>query len=216
MTRHDILRILAGAAFATAAQAADKYPSFQALAAAEKEGIDFRITMADRKSPIAVLAIHGGSIEPGSDPLARAIAKDDWSLYVFESLKPGRDDSLHITSTRFDEPQAVALVGRSATCVSVHGSKGEQDGICLGGSNEKLRRAVHGSLERSALGIALEEPCVRLPGVHQKNIGNRCERGGLQLEVTASLRDRLIADPALASKLGAAIREGVQAYQKAP
>jgi phage replication-related protein YjqB (UPF0714/DUF867 family) len=208
------LRILAAVLLSGAAQAADKYPDFAALSSSEREGKDFRITTLDRRSPVAVLAIHGGSIEPGSDAVARAVARGDWSLYVFESLKPGRDDSLHITATSFDEPQALALVGHSAVCVSVHGSKGDRDGICLGGSNPKLRRAVHEALEHARLDAALEEPCKRLPGIHPKNIGNRCEAGGVQVELTASIRERLRADPSLAEKIGAAIRDGVQAYRK--
>ena len=197
-----------------AASAADKYPGFDALAKAEKQGIDYRITTLDRKSRVAVLAIHGGAIEPGSAELARVIASDDWSLYVFESLKPDDDDSLHITATRFDEPQAVALVDRSTVCVSVHGSRGDNDGICLGGANARLRRSIYESLGRASLGVELEEPCKRLPGVAPTNIGNRCREQGVQIELTRALRTHLRADPALEAKLGAAIRDGVRAYDK--
>jgi phage replication-related protein YjqB (UPF0714/DUF867 family) len=211
-----IILLLAGTAVATSAYPADKYPGFKALSAAEKDGVDYRVTTIERKSPVAVLAIHGGAIEPGSDQLARSIARDDWNLYLFESLKPAHDDTLHITATRFDEPRAVALVEHSAICVSVHGAKGDTDSICLGGSNPGLRRAIHDSLERSALGIPVEEPCARLPGVAPKNIGNRCETGGVQLELSTALRNRLIADPELKARLAAAVREGVQNHQKSP
>jgi phage replication-related protein YjqB (UPF0714/DUF867 family) len=208
------LLLAAALALATVASAADKYPSFAELAKTEKAGADYRITCHDRKSPAAVLAIHAGVIEPGSGELARAVAREDWSLYLFESLKPDGDETLHITSTRFDEPEAVALVERSALCVSLHGMKGKTDAICLGGANPGLRRAVFEGLERAQLGIELEEPCKRLPGVSLKNIGNRCQRQGVQIELSAALRERMRADPSLTTKLGAAIRDGVQAYEK--
>jgi phage replication-related protein YjqB (UPF0714/DUF867 family) len=201
---------------ATVVLAEDKYANFAALAAAEKGGTDYRITTIDRKSPVAVLAIHGGVIEPGSDQLARVIAGGDWSLYIFESLKPPHDNSLHITATHFDEPQALALAAHSKICVAVHGMKGDIDGICIGGANAKLRRFVHDGIDRAGTGIVLEEPCQRLPGVSPDNIDNRCERQGVQLELSTSLRQHLGSDPALMTKLGAAIRDSVQAYQANP
>jgi phage replication-related protein YjqB (UPF0714/DUF867 family) len=209
------LEVATVVALAATAHAADKYPNFAALAAAEKEGADYRITLLDRRSPIAVLAIHGGAIEPGSDQLARAIARDDWSLYVFESLKAPHDNTLHVTATHFDEPQALALAMRSAICIAPHGMRGDADAICIGGANAKLRRAVHDGLERAALGIPLEEPCARLPGVSPENIDNRCERQGVQLELSASLRSRLLADPTLMEKLATTVRDSVQAYDVA-
>jgi phage replication-related protein YjqB (UPF0714/DUF867 family) len=197
-------------------RAADKYPNFAALAAAERDGVDYRITAVDRRSGVAVLAIHAGGIEPGCGELARAIAGGDWSLYLFESLKSRDNMALHITSTNFDEPRALALVARSSLCISVHGAAGVTDGICIGGGNAELRRAVRDGIARADLGIPLEEPCSRFPALERSNITNRCERQGVQLELTRSLRDRLRADPALEAKLGAAIRDGVQAYEKKP
>ena len=42
----------------------DKYRDYADLAAHEKEGADYRITVLRRPSPIAVIAPHGGGIEP--------------------------------------------------------------------------------------------------------------------------------------------------------
>jgi phage replication-related protein YjqB (UPF0714/DUF867 family) len=53
---------------------------------------------------VAVIAPHGGGIEPGTSELATAIAGDDFSLYLFEGLKSAGNGELHITSTNFDEP----------------------------------------------------------------------------------------------------------------
>jgi len=47
------------------------------------------------------------------------IAADVFSLYCFEGLVSGR--RLHITSARFDEPRALALVESSDIAIGVHG-----------------------------------------------------------------------------------------------
>jgi phage replication-related protein YjqB (UPF0714/DUF867 family) len=203
-------------AAAFGAHAADKYADFAGLAKAERDGVDYRITALDRKAPVAVFAIHAGAIEPGSGELARAIAGETLSLYLFESLKPLDDASLHVTSTHFDEPRALALAGSSAVCVSVHGIKGTHEGICIGGANAALRRAVFEGLEAASLGGTLEEPCgnTRVAGVAPTNIVNRCRDQGVQLELTRGLRDRLRADPALAAKMGSAVREAAGRYSK--
>jgi len=60
-----------------------------------------------RSSGIAILSIHGGDIEPGTTRIANAIAGWDHSFYTFEGIKTARNLSLHITSTRFDEPSAM-------------------------------------------------------------------------------------------------------------
>ena len=93
--------------------AADHYPNFKELAANEKEGVDYRVEVADRHSPVVVIAIHGGGIESGSEAVARQIAGEDWSKYIFMATKPKGNRVLHITSTHFDDPRALALV-RSA------------------------------------------------------------------------------------------------------
>ena len=86
----------------------DLYDSYADLAAGEAEGIHYRIRVIDRASPIAVVAPHGGRIEAGTSQTAALIAADIFSLYCFEGLVAGR--RLHITSARFDEPRALALV----------------------------------------------------------------------------------------------------------
>lgn len=51
----------------------DKYGSFQELAAGERCGVDFSIYAVRRDSPVAIIAPHGGMIDPGTSDLARAI-----------------------------------------------------------------------------------------------------------------------------------------------
>ena len=43
---------------------ADRYADFATLAAAHDHGKDYRITVQDRGTRVAILAPHGGTIEP--------------------------------------------------------------------------------------------------------------------------------------------------------
>ncbi|RYG96563.1 MAG: replication protein, partial [Alphaproteobacteria bacterium] len=96
----------------------DRYGSYPDLAAQEREGVDYRIIEMVRPSPVAVLAPHGGCIEPTTSLIAAAIAGDDYSLYCFEGLRRGRPHGdLHLTSDRFDEPRARRLVSGASIAV---------------------------------------------------------------------------------------------------
>lgn len=89
---------------------ADKYPDFDTLSRNERAGVDFRILVRRAMSAFALVAPHGGGIEPGTSEIADGIAALEWSLYAFEGLKPSGNADLHITSTRFDEPMCLELV----------------------------------------------------------------------------------------------------------
>src|ERR1700738_2544357 len=53
----------------------DKYPNFKALEAAEKRGEDYAIdSRRVDGSPVAIIAPHGGNIEPLTDTIANRIA----------------------------------------------------------------------------------------------------------------------------------------------
>jgi phage replication-related protein YjqB (UPF0714/DUF867 family) len=89
---------------------ADKYASFQELERTERRRV-YRVLSRPRKARIAIIAPHGGKIEPGTSEIARKIAGADFSFYAFEGRKKQHNKSLHITSTRFDEPICLALIG---------------------------------------------------------------------------------------------------------
>lgn len=65
----------------------DKYSNYDELSCHEPKGIDYRIRCVS-SSDIAILAIHGGKIEPGTTEIAEAVAKNQHSFYTFEGLKP--------------------------------------------------------------------------------------------------------------------------------
>jgi len=53
---------------------ADKYANFAALSAVYQEGVDYRIVIERRRSPVLIAAPHGGFIEPATSQIAAAIA----------------------------------------------------------------------------------------------------------------------------------------------
>ena len=113
---------------------ADRYPDFATLAAAHDHDRDYRITVQDRGTRVAILAPHGGTIEPETASIARAVAGDDLSFYLFEALRAGAHGDYHITSHRFDEPRALALVAGADTSIAIHGRKDDgSDTVWLGG-----------------------------------------------------------------------------------
>jgi phage replication-related protein YjqB (UPF0714/DUF867 family) len=64
------------------------YASYCALQVNETLGVDYRIRVRRGCSGIAVMAIHGGGIEPGTTEIAEAVAGDRHTFYTFSGLKP--------------------------------------------------------------------------------------------------------------------------------
>ncbi|MGA9826472.1 MAG: poly-gamma-glutamate hydrolase family protein [Methylocystis sp.] len=185
----------------------DLYDSYADLAAGEAEGIHYRIRVIDRASPIAIVAPHGGRIEAGTSQTAALIAADVFSLYCFEGLVSGR--RLHITSARFDEPRALALVEASDIAIGVHGraDRGDHRTIWLGGLHESLRDAIGAALERVGFKTSTDHH------MQGKAPGNICNRGrlraGVQLELPMSLRNAFLNDAFARQAFGSAVRDTI-------
>ena len=107
---------------------ADKYKNFEDLARHETAGVDFRVLVRRARAALAIVAPHGGGIEPGTSELADAVAAEGPSFYAFEGLKASGNVDLHITSTRFDEPLCVDLLAASDVVVTLHGEHSTADG----------------------------------------------------------------------------------------
>src|SRR5256886_8017037 len=81
-------------------------------------------------SPLCIIAIHGGGIEPGTTEIARDIAGLDFSFYSFEGTKKGGNwEHFHpqLESENFTERIGVALVESNAGVVSIHGLRDERN-----------------------------------------------------------------------------------------
>lgn len=118
---------------------------------------DYRIEVTDGAEDLVILSIHGGLIEPYTSEVAATIAASldgkhyDFFAHATEScrggcvetnsepkLAIGNFSSLHITSTKFNEEQALKLVGANSKAVSIHGYSPRRDydmgQICVGGA----------------------------------------------------------------------------------
>lgn len=179
------------------AQGKDMYSSFRQLKAKQTENVDYCITSFDSPSSTAVIAIHGGGIELGTGELATVVSSlAGCDLYTFEGLKSSNNSILHITSTRFDEPDGRKLVADSEKTLSLHGCTGNYKITYIGGLDSELGKKIEKQLE--AAGFKVKEAPARLAGKDPDNICNSNNIGkGVQLELTRALRESFFSDSGL-------------------
>lgn len=186
----------------------DLYASYRRLLKKEVDGIDYRIVSLSRKSTDLIMAPHGGNIEPQTSQIATGIAADDLSLYLFEGLrKPLKHHELHVTSHKYDEPQALEIVGKSDRTVAVHGRKDGKDPatVWLGGLDTETGRRISEWLRDA--GFSTSFPIGKLAGKHNNNICNRNGRSkGVQLEIPKTLRRQLGRSKARMAEFCEAVR----------
>ena len=191
---------------------ADTYPDYASLSAANVEGRDFSREIYDRKSPVSIFAIHGGDIELFTSRLARAVAGSDFNLYLFNGWLGEDSGKLHVTAIHFDDPVAIALSTSALLGVSIHAQADRGEWVCVGGSNAEAVREVAADL--LSAGFEAEAPCGRLPGTSPKNIVNRAAKGGVQLEITLRMLERLENSPADRMKFAGSVRNSIDTVLK--
>lgn len=175
---------------------ADKYRSFSELAEQEGESVDFRIVVQPiADSDTAIIAPHGGKIEPLTSELTRAIAGDDYSFYAFEGIKPTSNyRCLHITSENFNEPIALDLLASCGRVVAVHGLAGDAPSVQVGGRDEVLGARINAALKAASFDSSIVRTG-HYGGMSENNICNRGRSGaGVQLEIKAGLRNLMRED----------------------
>ena len=94
--------------------------------------------------------------------------------------------------------------------ISFHAQADRGAWVCVGGANKRAAGLVTKRLEDA--GFAAETPCQRLPGVSPRNLVNRSSAGGVQLEITLRLLERLERDGEYLSKFTAAVRQAALEY----
>ncbi len=147
--------------------------------------------------PVGILVLHGGGIEPGTEAIARLVARDTGaSLYVYAGRLPRGNLRLHRPSPYDDSELTTALrrfLGHVQLAVSIHGHGRAEETVFLGGLNETLAaRLAH--LARSALPRYdwISDPAViprDLRGRHPRNAVNLPPDRGVQIELPRSLRE---------------------------
>lgn len=184
----------------------DRYENFAQLAQQEWESTNYQIRLTVKTelsdvvtiqsrvigSRILIMAPHGGKIEPFTNELAEQIAGDRFSCYTFEALKPQQNQDLHITSTRFDEPQALKALQRADLVLTVHGEGTATAEFAIVGG---LATAAIAQIETAlrAINIPLKPSSnSNLAGEDPRNLCNRGRlKQGVQLELSRGLRDSL-------------------------
>ncbi len=174
----------------------DKFAYYSDLENHFTEGVHFSRVKCDRGGEILILAPHGGGIERGTSELARAIAGDNLSLYLFEGLMRTAKESqvLHITSTNFDEPDCLNLIGKFQKALAIHGYDGKESMIYVGGRDNELKDILIAALNNIEC-FPVRPAIKRYAGDWPTNICNRTHSGkGVQLELSKGLRRTLFED----------------------
>ena len=166
------------------------YKSFTELSIYEHEGISYQREVKKRRSAFAIIAPHGGGIEPGTSEIAKAIAGTEFSYYTFDGIRQKRNERLHITSTLFDEPMCLQIVNDSEVVVAIHGCEGDEEVIYVGGLHDELKTRLINVLLKKGFDARLAD--VNYAGTQSRNICNRGRLGrGVQFEVSEGLRRSL-------------------------
>jgi phage replication-related protein YjqB (UPF0714/DUF867 family) len=152
--------------------------------------LDYRVRLRSASTALAIVAPHGGGIEPGTSELAEAVAGEGLSFYAFEGVKRSGNAVLHVTSSRFDEPLCLALLARCDTVLTLHGERDTEGApeIQVGGLDEALGARLQQALARRRFRAS------RAVGQHTgREPENLCNRGrsqrGVQLELSRALRE---------------------------
>jgi phage replication-related protein YjqB (UPF0714/DUF867 family) len=169
-----------------------EYRSFAELARYERAGRDWERTVVPRGSAVAIVVPHGGNIEAGTSEIGSLLAGDDFSFYAFERRRPRGSPSLHIASTRFDDPVCLELVAGARVVVTVHGCRDAEPIVHIGGRHVPLRHRLAAALRAAGFNARPDDP--RHPGEGPDNICNRGRDGaGAQLEISRGLRRMMFA-----------------------
>lgn len=172
----------------------DEYADFAELKQNEREGEDYAILYREADSKVAIMAPHGGGIEPGTIDIADAVAGTDHTFYAFKGLKKTGNKILHITSNRYDEPIGLKTSKNAFIVISIHGCRDKKEMVFIGGKYKKLKRKIMYALRTAGfMAVISEAPGLR--GISSENICNRCKSGkGVQLEISRGLREKMFDD----------------------
>ncbi len=150
------------------------------------------------RSRFGFMAFHGGNLEEGTDGIAAAAAAGAGaSLYA---VRQPPDLRWHIPSvevTPDDSPSLAAFLAHVDVAVAVHGygRQGMWTTLLLGGTNRTLAAHLAGHLRTAMPDYTVVDDLDAVPaelrGLHRANPVNRCDGGGVQLELPPRVRSRV-------------------------
>ncbi|HLO32412.1 MAG TPA: poly-gamma-glutamate hydrolase family protein [Anaerolineales bacterium] len=163
------------------------YKSFAELSESEHEGVSYQRRVKRRRSKLAIIAPHGGGIEPGTSEIAASMAGLVFSYYVFDGRRKEGNELLHIASTLFDEPKCLKLVHDSQVVIAIHGCAGEEKVVYVGGLHDRLKTRLIETMLKAGFDARLAEG--NYAGLQSNNLCNCGRTGrGVQFEITEGLR----------------------------
>lgn len=168
---------------------AKTFQSFAELARSYRENEDYRITLRPQEGAVTcIVAPHGGGIEPHTSEIASAIAGYEFSLYLFEGIRPtGNYEALHLTSHFFDEPSCLQMLASCDDVLTIHGCNAKGEVVLIGGLDNVLKSELQASIAQT--GITCQIDGHAFPASNPDNICNRGRRSvGVQLELSKELR----------------------------
>ncbi|WP_156393462.1 poly-gamma-glutamate hydrolase family protein [Staphylococcus sp. NAM3COL9] len=173
---------------AVEANTTDYYNSMTQLENDTIENVDWKKETKDNGSEVLVVAPHGGGIEQGTSELTKLLANEaDYDYFSFEGIRPSNNSQLHVTSTRYDDPTLNHMIQDRKATIAIHGAKGDEAIVYLGGLKSTLKDEIQNQLER--YGFVVETPPDNIGGLSDNNFINSEEDStGIQLELTSALR----------------------------
>jgi phage replication-related protein YjqB (UPF0714/DUF867 family) len=179
----------------------------------------------DYNNELAVIAPHGGDIEPGTDEqavhVAEQLSSKCVSVWLCKGFKKGGGalERWHITSTDISEqsfPKLKTIFGRRFKyAIAFHGWK--KDSICIGGSTpdyylklqikSEIKKAVSDTDIRVEIAGEAGSLCsANFNGNDDNNIVNRLSENGLQIEQCKKARENEPRRKAIAKAVADVIR----------
>jgi phage replication-related protein YjqB (UPF0714/DUF867 family) len=192
------------------------YSSLDELMRNEIRHRDWDFSFVEKHTPILVVAPHGKTIEPFTELIAREIAGDDHSLFIFEGRRRRAENKkwLHVSSENFTHPDLERLQEQSRVTLSVHGAANKDNlperVTQTGGKNDTLRELIGDSLAGHGFEVVLGSG--GLAGMSDKNFVNRTEHYGVQLEISRGERESLGDNPVRLKRYVDAVRRVMARY----
>ncbi|OJF15289.1 poly-gamma-glutamate hydrolase family protein [Couchioplanes caeruleus] len=169
-----------------------EYPSMTALRMVEQSGTAYDLNWTVTRSPLIVVAPHGGNIEVRTSEIAAAIAGNDHTQCQFRGKLPaGQNARLHVTSENWDVKECLILIGQRTHALSIHGTAKEGKKVYIGGRDTTTGAELETALRTAGFDVVRPAPA-DIGGTSPDNFVNKDADGaGVQFELTRELRDEL-------------------------